>query len=81
MKRLFVGFARTSEFNGPRMPFGAPHPLIQEIDAQLPISQPALQFTYRMFGSCPPMQSFDPSKLLTVSIGLLHCCIYGPYVS
>ncbi|KAI4386538.1 hypothetical protein MLD38_004465 [Melastoma candidum] len=67
IKRLFVGFARTSEFNGPRMPAGPPHPLIEEIDTQLPISQPALQFTYRMFGSCPPMQSFDPSKLLTDS--------------
>ncbi|XP_056158744.1 chromatin-remodeling ATPase INO80 isoform X4 [Syzygium oleosum] len=67
IKRLFLGFARTSEYNGPRKPFCPPHPLIEEIDAELPITQPALQLTYRIFGSCPPMQSFDPSKLLTDS--------------
>ncbi|PON44294.1 DNA helicase INO [Parasponia andersonii] len=66
IKRLFVGFARTSEFNGPRKP-DAPHHLIQEIDTELPISQPALQLTYNIFGSSPPMQSFDPAKLLTDS--------------
>ncbi|XP_060967508.1 chromatin-remodeling ATPase INO80 isoform X1 [Cannabis sativa] len=66
IKRLFVGFARTSEFNGPRKP-NAPHHLIREIDSELPISQPALQLTYNVFGSSPPMQSFDPAKLLTDS--------------
>ncbi|XP_062117836.1 chromatin-remodeling ATPase INO80 isoform X2 [Humulus lupulus] len=66
IKRLLVGFARTSEFNGPRKP-NAPHHLIQEIDSELPISQPALQLTYNIFGSSPPMQSFDPAKLLTDS--------------
>ncbi|KDP26091.1 hypothetical protein JCGZ_21124 [Jatropha curcas] len=66
LKRLLIGFARTSEFNGPRKPDG-PHPLIEEIDSQLPVSQPALQLTYKIFGSCPPMQSFDPAKLLTDS--------------
>ncbi|XP_051149034.1 chromatin-remodeling ATPase INO80 [Andrographis paniculata] len=66
LKRLLVGFARTSNFNGPKMPT-APHPLIQEIDAELPISQPALQLTYNVFGSCPPMQPFDPAKMLTDS--------------
>lgn len=65
LKRLFVGFARTSEFNGPRKPV-SPHPLIEEISSELPITQPALQLTYNIFGSCPPMQSFDPAKLLTV---------------
>lgn len=67
IKRLFVGFARTSDCNGPSMP-DAPHHLIQEIDSELPISQPALQLTYTIFGSSPPMQSFDPAKLLTVSL-------------
>ncbi|CAK7342664.1 unnamed protein product [Dovyalis caffra] len=66
VKRLLIGFARTSEFNGPRKPEG-PHPFVQEIDSELPVSQPALQLTYKIFGSCPPMQSFDPAKLLTDS--------------
>ncbi|WCJ33422.1 Chromatin-remodeling ATPase INO80 [Euphorbia peplus] len=66
VKRLLLGFARTSEYNGPRMP-EPPHPLIQEIDSELPDLQPALQLTYNIFGSCPPMQSFDPAKLLTDS--------------
>ncbi|CAN8254382.1 unnamed protein product [Cochlearia groenlandica] len=67
VKRLLIGFARTSEANGPRMPNGLPHPLIQEIDSELPVVQPALQLTHIIFGSCPPMQSFDPAKLLTDS--------------
>jgi len=65
-KRLLTGFARTSNFNGPRMP-NCPHRLIEEIDAELPVSRPALQLTYEIFGSCPPMQSFDPAKMLTDS--------------
>ena len=67
VKRLFVGFARTSDCNGPRRPDGSHH-LIQEIDSQLPVSRPALQLTYNIFGSSPPTQSFDPAKLLTVSL-------------
>ncbi|CAH8384712.1 unnamed protein product [Eruca vesicaria subsp. sativa] len=67
LKRLLLGFARTSEANGPRKPNNLPHPLIQEIDSELPVVQPALQLTHRIFGSCPPMQSFDPAKLLTDS--------------
>lgn len=66
VKRLFVGFARTSNYSGPRKPNRPPHRLIEEIDSQLPVSQPALQLTYKIFGSCPPMRSFDPAKLLTV---------------
>lgn len=66
LRRLFVGFARTSDSNGPRKP-SFPHPLVQEIDAELPVSRPALQLTYRIFGSCPPMQPFDPAKMLTDS--------------
>ncbi|XVF56192.1 hypothetical protein PTKIN_Ptkin06aG0098600 [Pterospermum kingtungense] len=66
VKRLLIGFARTSEYNGPRMP-ESPHHLIQEIDTELPVARPALQLTYKIFGSCPPMQSFDPAKLLTDS--------------
>lgn len=70
IKRLFVGFARTSDCNGPRKP-GVSHPLIQEIDSELPVSLPALKLTYKIFGSCPPMQPFDPAKMLTDS-GKLH---------
>ncbi|CAN7013781.1 unnamed protein product [Brassica oleracea var. botrytis] len=67
LKRLLIGFARTSEANEPRKPKNLPHSLIQEIDSELPVVQPALQLTHRVFGSCPPMQSFDPAKLLTDS--------------
>ncbi|KAF8102126.1 hypothetical protein N665_0201s0411 [Sinapis alba] len=67
LKRLLIGFARTSEANGPRKPSSLSHPLIQEIDSELPVVKPALQLTHRIFGSCPPMQSFDPAKLLTDS--------------
>lgn len=66
IKRLLVGFARTSDSNGPRKPDAPPHHLIQEIDKDLPVSQPALQLTHKIFGSCPPMQSFDPAKMLNV---------------
>uniref|UniRef100_A0A2N9GUU1 Chromatin-remodeling ATPase INO80 n=1 Tax=Fagus sylvatica TaxID=28930 RepID=A0A2N9GUU1_FAGSY len=71
VKRLFVGFARTSEHNGPRKPDCPPHHLIQEIDSELPVSQPALELTYKIFGSSPPMRSFDPAKLLTC-LFMLH---------
>uniref|UniRef100_A0A7N0TWC5 Chromatin-remodeling ATPase INO80 n=1 Tax=Kalanchoe fedtschenkoi TaxID=63787 RepID=A0A7N0TWC5_KALFE len=67
VKRVLLGFARTSDCNGPWMPNGPPHHLIQEIDSELPVSQPVLQLTYKIFGSCPPMRSFDPAKLLTDS--------------
>lgn len=40
--------------------------LIQEIDSKLPVVQLALELTHKIFGSCPPMQSFDPAKMLTV---------------
>ncbi|XP_020226149.1 chromatin-remodeling ATPase INO80 [Cajanus cajan] len=66
VKRLFVGFARTSECNGPRKPNNPPH-LIQEIDSELPISRPALQLMHSIFGSSPPVRNFDPAKLLTDS--------------
>ncbi|KAC9819661.1 hypothetical protein E3N88_45209 [Mikania micrantha] len=67
IKRLLLGFARTSDSNGPRKPDGAPHHLIHEINEELPVLQPALQLTHKIFGSCPPMQSFDPAKMLTDS--------------
>ncbi|KAL6902098.1 hypothetical protein ACP4OV_004974 [Aristida adscensionis] len=69
-KKLFLGFARTSEFNGPRHPIG-PHPLIEELHSDLPIPEPLLQLPYRIFGSSPPMSNFDPAKMLTDS-GKLH---------
>ncbi|KAF9593859.1 hypothetical protein IFM89_025650 [Coptis chinensis] len=54
VKRLFIGFARTSEFNGPKEPSVPPHHLIQEIDSELPVAEPILQLTYKIFGSSPP---------------------------
>ncbi|CAN6312749.1 unnamed protein product [Urochloa humidicola] len=69
-KKLFLGFARTSEFNGPMQPVGL-HPLIQELHTDLPILEPMLQLPYRIFGSSPPMSNFDPAKMLTDS-GKLH---------
>lgn len=69
LKRLLVGFARTSECNGPRMPDSSPH-LIEEIDSELSISRPALKLAHSIFGSSPPVRNFDPAKLLTVSIFL-----------
>lgn len=67
VKRLLIGFARTSDSSGPRRPNGPPHHLIEEIDSKLPISEPALHLTYKIFGSSPPIQSFDPAKMLTDS--------------
>ncbi|KAL4204250.1 hypothetical protein AMTRI_Chr01g108830 [Amborella trichopoda] len=66
VKRLILGFARTSDSNGPRRP-NLPHPLIQEIDMQLPAVEPILQLTYKIFGSTPPIRNFDPAKTLTDS--------------
>ncbi|CAH1419801.1 unnamed protein product [Lactuca virosa] len=34
---------------------------------ELPVVQPALELTHKISGSCPPMQSFDPAKMLTDS--------------
>ena len=71
-KKLILGFARTSEFNGPRKPVGL-HPLIQEVHTDLPILEPMLQLPYRIFGSSPPMSNFDPAKMLTVSFHHFSC--------
>ncbi|KAG8063353.1 hypothetical protein GUJ93_ZPchr0003g17346 [Zizania palustris] len=65
-KKLFLGFARTSEFNGPREPI-SPHPLIEELHTDFPFPEPMLQLPYRIFGSSPPMSNFDPAKMLTDS--------------
>ncbi|KAG1371170.1 chromatin-remodeling ATPase INO80 [Cocos nucifera] len=64
-KKLFVGFARTSEFNGPRRPID-PHHLIQEMPSESYV-EPLLELPYSIFGSSPPMRSFDPAKMLTDS--------------
>jgi chromatin-remodeling ATPase INO80 len=72
-KKLFLGFARTSEFNGPRQPVGL-HPLIQEMHTDLSIPEPVLQLPYRIFGSSPPMSNFDPAEMLTVSFIAFCCC-------
>nr|ABF95950.1 transcriptional activator, putative, expressed [Oryza sativa Japonica Group] len=65
-KKLVLGFARTSEFNGPREPT-SPHSLIEELHTDLPFPEPMLQLPYRIFGSSPPMSNFDPAKMLTDS--------------
>ncbi|KAK8963409.1 DNA helicase INO80 [Platanthera guangdongensis] len=65
-KRKFVGFARTSEFNGPRWPIRSHH-LVEEINTKEFSFQPILQLSHRIFGSSPPIQSFDPAKMLTDS--------------
>jgi DNA helicase INO80 len=78
VKRLLVGFARTSDCNGPRKPDGSHH-LIQEIDSEQPVCKPALQLTHSIFGSSPPMRNFDPAKLLTVSILLPSLLFFEEY--
>lgn len=65
-KKLLLGFSRTSKFNGPRKPVGIHH-FIQEVHRDLPIPQPILELPYKIFGSSPPMQSFDLARMLTVS--------------
>nr|CAD1828376.1 unnamed protein product [Ananas comosus var. bracteatus] len=69
-KKLLLGFSRTSKFNGPRKPVGIHH-FIQEVHRDLPIPQPILELPYKIFGSSPPMQSFDLARMLTDS-GKLH---------
>ncbi|KAJ3683791.1 hypothetical protein LUZ60_014018 [Juncus effusus] len=63
-KKLFLGNARISEFNGPKEPI-EPHYLIKELNSDN--LEPALKLPFRIFGSCPPVQNFDPAKMLTDS--------------
>ncbi|KAI5074596.1 hypothetical protein GOP47_0010557 [Adiantum capillus-veneris] len=63
IKRLLVGFARTSDRNGPAVP-PSPHHLIEEQDLQVHSQQPLLGLPYEIFGSSPPLQSFDFAKML-----------------
>ncbi|KAH7443717.1 hypothetical protein KP509_02G047900 [Ceratopteris richardii] len=63
VKRLLVGFARTSDRNGPALP-PSPSYLIEEQDLQVHSQQPLLGLPYRIFGSSPPLQSFDFAKML-----------------
>eukprot|EP00897_Mesotaenium_endlicherianum_P002362 jgi/Mesen1/2153/ME000152S01239 len=70
LKRLLVGEARTSEGAGPRVP-PSNHPLIQECEEPAHAPAPLLSAPHRVFGSSPPMQSFDFAKMLTDS-GKLH---------
>lgn len=63
IKRLLVGFARTSDRNGPAVP-ALPHHLIEEQDLQVHSQQPLLGLPYHIFGSSPPLQSFDFAKML-----------------
>lgn len=66
MKRYLVGFARTSENNGPAMPLPLSAP-VDESDVRARLIQPLLGIPFRIFGSAPPLQSFDFAKMLTVS--------------
>ncbi|KAG6552261.1 hypothetical protein Mapa_006111 [Marchantia paleacea] len=70
MKRLLVGFGRTSDFNGPSLP-RAPHHLVAEQAVKIKVQEPLLSLPYRIFGSAPPVRSFDFAKMLTDS-GKLH---------
>lgn len=63
IKRLLVGFARTSDRNGPAVPL-LPHHYIQEQDLRVHSQQPLLALPYHVFGSSPPLQSFDFAKML-----------------
>ncbi|MCO5566352.1 hypothetical protein L7F22_020029 [Adiantum nelumboides] len=63
IKRLLVGFARTSDRNGPAVP-PSPHRLIEEQDLQVHLQQPLFGLPYQIFGSSPPLQSFDFAKML-----------------
>lgn len=65
IKRLLVGFARTSDRNGPAVPL-LPHHYIQEQDLRVHSQQPLLALPYHVFGSSPPLQSFDFAKMLIV---------------
>ena len=66
VKRFLVGFARTSENNGPAMPFPLSVPT-EERQVRARLFQPLLGIAFRIFGSAPPLQSFDFAKMLADS--------------
>lgn len=66
VKRFLVGFARTSD-NGPAMPLPLSAP-IEENEVRARLIQPLLAIPFRIFGSAPPLQSFDFAKMLSVRI-------------
>jgi DNA helicase INO80 len=72
-----VGFARTSDRNGPAIPL-APHPYIQEQDLRVCVQQPLLALPYHIFGSSPPLQSFDFAKMLIVMAKFLN--LFAPEI-
>jgi DNA helicase INO80 len=65
-KRFLVGFARTSESNGPAMPAPLSSPT-EESQVRARLLEPLLGIPFRIFGSAPPLQSFDFAKMLTDS--------------
>ena len=66
-KRLFIGFACTSDYDGPKKP-NDHHHLIQEIDYELPITKPTLQLTYKIFGSSSPILSNLKPNTMTILV-------------
>jgi len=67
LKRMLVGFARTSEYSGPAVPRQSP--CFSQADEVRGCSlQPLLALPFRIFGSAPALQSFDFAKMLTVSL-------------
>ncbi|KAJ7554405.1 hypothetical protein O6H91_06G138700 [Diphasiastrum complanatum] len=66
MKKLLVGYSRTSEHNGPAVPYIS-SPVIQECEVKDCLKQPLLGPTFQIFGAGPPLQSFDFAKMLTDS--------------
>jgi len=71
VKRFLVGFARTSDSNGPAMPLPLSGP-IEESEVRARLIHPLLGIPFRIFGSAPPLQSFDFAKMLTVSIRMWY---------
>lgn len=66
IKRLLLGFARTSDRNGPAMPDFSHHYILEQ-DLKIHSQHPLLALPHHIFGSCPPLQSFDFAKMLTDS--------------
>lgn len=71
VKQLLVGYARTSENNGPAIPLPLSSP-IEESEVRARVLQPLFAVPFRIFGSAPPLQSFDFAKMLTVRISFLQ---------
>lgn len=66
VKRFLVGFARTSERNGPALPSSLSSSMEESVVCTR-LLEPLLGISFRVFGSAPLLQSFDFAKMLTDS--------------